>query len=86
MGRPWEEAFRWHLRSLVGSALPDDIEAKWAGSANAATLVRALERKAAALPGADASMTIAVCAREELRDVPEGVIAVTAEDIFGRRR
>lgn len=117
MGRPWEEAFRWHLRSLVGSALPDDMvaigpwwnqdssveidavglsgrsrapklvgEAKWARSANATTLVRALERKAAALPGADASMTIAVCAREELRDVPEGVIAVTAEDIFGRRR
>ncbi len=116
MGRPWEEAFRWHLRSLVGDVLPPDIvaigswwnrdssieidavglggrsrtpvligEAKWARSKDATALVRGLERKAAALPDAAASLTIAVCVREELRNVPAGVIAVTAEDIFGTR-
>lgn len=114
MGRPWEEAFRWHLRSLVGGVLDPDIvaigpwwnrdstieidavglsgrsrtpvlvgEAKWTRSRDATALVRGLERKAAALPGAAASLTVAVCVREELREVPAGVIAVTAEDIFG---
>lgn len=114
MGRPWEEAFRWHLRSLVGTSLPADIvavgpwwnqdssveidavglrgrsrtpvlvgEAKWARSADANSLVRGLERKAAALPGAPADLVVAVCAREELRNVPDGAIAVTAQSIFG---
>jgi AAA+ ATPase superfamily predicted ATPase len=114
MGRPWEEAFRWHLRSLVGDVLPPDIvaigswwnqdssieidavglsgrsrtpalvgEAKWARSEDATALVRGLERKAAALPNVAANLIIALCAREELRNVPSGVIAVTAEDIFG---
>lgn len=114
MGRPWEEAFRWHLRSLVGSALPADMvaigpwwnqdssveidavglsgrsrtptlvgEAKWARTEDASSLVRGLERKAAALPGPASDLALAVCAREELRNVPPGVIAVTAKDIFG---
>jgi AAA+ ATPase superfamily predicted ATPase len=114
MGRPWEEAFRWHLRSLVGSTLPADTvaigpwwnqdssieidavglggrsrtptlvgEAKWARTEDAGTLARGLERKAAAVPGSAGRLTLAVCAREELRNVPPGVIAVTAKDIFG---
>ncbi len=113
MGRPWEEAFRWHLRSLVGSTLPADMvaigswwnsdssveidavglsgrsrnptlvgEAKWARNADASSLVRGLERKAAALPGPAGELAIAVCAREKLHNVPPGVITVTAQDIF----
>jgi len=45
--------------------------------------VRGLERKAAALPTPASDLALAVCAREELRNVPPGVIAVTAENIFG---
>jgi hypothetical protein len=58
-------------------------EAKWARSADAGSLVRALERKAATLPTPADELTLAVCAREELRNVPAGVVAVTAQDIFG---
>ena len=114
MGRPWEEAFRWHLRSLVGTRLPSDIlaigswwnsdssveidavglggrsrtptlvgEAKWARSQDAFALTRSLERRAAALPLAKEDLRIAVCAREELRNVPDGVIGITSADIFG---
>jgi len=114
MGRPWEEAFRWHLRSLVGDVLPADTvaigpwwnqdnsieidavglagrsrrpslvgEAKWAKSADAGVLARGLARKAAALPHPARELKLAVCAREGLRNVPAGVIAVTAKDMFG---
>lgn len=59
-------------------------EAKWARMQDATTLVRELERKAAALPSLADEALYAVCAREELTNVPPGVLAVTAEDIFGR--
>lgn len=58
-------------------------EAKWARTEDAAALVRTLDRKAAAVPGMVDDRTYVVCAREELRDVPSGVFAVTAADIFG---
>lgn len=58
-------------------------EAKWARTEDAAALVRTLDRKAAAVPGMADDRTYVVCAREELRDVPSGVFAVTATDIFG---
>ncbi len=57
-------------------------EAKWARSEDAAGLVRSLERKVRALPNAASSMAYVVCAREELRDVPAGSVAITARDIF----
>ncbi len=69
-------AGRSHRPVLLG-------EAKWGRSENAATLVRTLERKAASVPGVSDDPTYAVCAREELHDVPAGVLAVTAADIFG---
>jgi AAA+ ATPase superfamily predicted ATPase len=58
-------------------------EAKWSRTANAAALVRTLRRKAAAVPDMADDPTYVVCAREELRDVPAGVVTVTAADIFG---
>jgi len=58
-------------------------EAKWARSANGAALARALERKADIVPGAAEDRLYALCAREQLRDTPAGVITVTADDIFG---
>jgi AAA+ ATPase superfamily predicted ATPase len=66
---------RSRVPALVG-------EAKWARSASAQDLVRSLERKSESLPGAARRLEYAVCAREELCDVPRGVTAVTAADIF----
>lgn len=62
-------------------------EAKWSATASGSRLLRGLERKAieSGLPLAD-SLVYALCARDEITDVPEGrddVIAVTAADIFG---
>jgi len=57
-------------------------EAKWGRSEDAAAMVRVLERNAAALPGVTDSPRFAVCAREDLRNVPSGVFTVTAADIF----
>jgi hypothetical protein len=57
-------------------------EAKWSRSHDAAALVRVLERKAAALPGVTDAPLFAVCAREELLNVPSGVFTATAADIF----
>lgn len=58
-------------------------EVKWARAANAPALLRALERKADSVPGAGAQRLYTLCARERLRDTPPGVLAVTADDIFG---
>ena len=57
-------------------------EAKWARSEDGARLARDLNRKVLALPDADESISFVVCAREELRDVPPDVTAITAHDIF----
>jgi hypothetical protein len=57
-------------------------EAKWARSANAARIVRELERKATALPRLAPNPTYAVCARERLTDLPATATGVTAADIF----
>ncbi len=57
-------------------------EAKWARREDAQALVRALDRKADSVPGVGEERVFAVCAREELVKVPDGVIAVTAADIF----
>jgi hypothetical protein len=47
--------------------------------------VAGLQRKLAAVPGAGADVALAVCARERVRQVPDGVRAITAVEIFGRR-
>jgi AAA+ ATPase superfamily predicted ATPase len=57
-------------------------EAKWAKREDAKRLVRALEQKAQALPRRTDSLRYAVCAREDLRNVPAGTITLTAADIF----
>jgi hypothetical protein len=56
-------------------------EAKWARRVDAARIRRQLERKAAALPNAAPDLRYAVCAREAV-DNAEGVLAITAADIF----
>lgn len=56
-------------------------EAKWTQRVDAARIRRQLERKAGALPNAASSLRYAVCAREAV-DNAEGVLAVTAADIF----
>ena len=57
-------------------------EAKWGRSVDGARLARTLQRKAQALPGAEADILLALCARSEVRDAPAGSITITAEDIF----
>lgn len=57
-------------------------EAKWAREVSAPRLVADLYRKAAALPGAPDDPRVVVCGRERVTAVPEGVLAVTADDIF----
>lgn len=68
-------AGRERAAALVG-------EAKWARRVDARVVRRALERKAEALPRVRPDLTFAVCAREEVVEL-EGVLAVTAADIFG---
>lgn len=58
-------------------------EAKWARTVSAPRIVAGLRRRVAALPDADEDIALAVCAREHIRDLPDGVRAITAEDIFG---
>jgi len=50
---------------------------------SAPRLVADLYRKAAALPGAPHDLRIAICAREQVTHLPDDVIAITADDIFG---
>ena len=59
-------------------------EAKWAKRVDARRVARDLERKAEGLPGLDtaAPLRFAVAARERV-DNAEGMVAVTAEEVFG---
>lgn len=57
-------------------------EAKWSRRISAPRLVADLLRKSAAVPGLVAEPRILLCAREGVVDLPEGVLAVTAHDIF----
>jgi hypothetical protein len=56
-------------------------EAKWARRANGAALRAELEVKAAAVPALASEVTYAIAAREQVKD-PEGVLAITAADVF----
>jgi AAA+ ATPase superfamily predicted ATPase len=57
-------------------------EAKWARREDGGRLVAGLRRKAAALVEDPDRLTLAVCAREEVRAAPDGALVVTAADIF----
>ncbi len=58
-------------------------EAKWAKTVSAPKILTNLSRKVEALPGKPTDVQLAVCAREDVRQVPEGALAITAADIFG---
>ena len=86
VGRWWKEtgedeidavvlAGRSHEATLVG-------EAKWAKVIDARPVLRTLERKAQGLPRVRHPLRLAICAREQLRNVPAGSFRVTAADIF----
>jgi hypothetical protein len=59
-------------------------EAKWARSVDGRRLAATLLEKVRALPGAsaDSPLRLALCARDEIRNVPDGTLAVTAADVF----
>ncbi len=73
-----------HVVALSGRARTPVLvgEAKWAREVSAPRLVAELYRKAAALPGAPHELRLAICARERVINLPEDVIAITAEDMF----
>lgn len=54
---------------------------------SAPRVVADLYRKAAALPGAPHDdLRIAICARERVTSLPDGVVPITAGDIFSEAR
>lgn len=57
-------------------------EAKWARDEDASRLVRDLMRKGLSVPRLVEDPLYVVCARERLRQLPPGTLAVTAKDIF----
>lgn len=59
-------------------------EAKWAREVDGASIVAGLGRKASALPNMSEDPLYVVCAREAVRALPDGCVAVTAKDVFGR--
>lgn len=57
-------------------------EAKWAKTVSAPKILAQLGRKVQALTDDPEDVELVVCAREHVRDIPEGVRAITAADIF----
>lgn len=57
-------------------------EAKWARQVDGQRIRRELERRAQTLPGVGDDLVYSICAREQVSGA-EGVLAVTAADIFG---
>jgi uncharacterized protein len=115
LGKPWEQAFRDHLRTRAAAGtLGDGIvsigswwnsdssveidavalagrgripvlagEAKWSRSIDGPRMLRQLQAKASAMPEGASIRRFVLCARERVAEVPDGVLAVTAQDIFG---
>ncbi|WP_260617041.1 DUF234 domain-containing protein [Microbispora hainanensis] len=69
------EPARTRVPVLVG-------EAEWSRTVDAERLRARLSRKAAKLTGDVDALTYAVCAREEVTHVREGVLPITAADVF----
>ncbi|CAN5775712.1 ATP-binding protein [soil metagenome] len=57
-------------------------EAKWGRRVDVRRVTQDLARKAGAIPGARPGIRLCLCTREPV-EAPEGILAVTAEDIFG---
>lgn len=58
-------------------------EARWARQVSAPGIVAEVLRKAAALPEPAPDLRVVVCARDRVTNLPDGVLAVTAADVFG---
>jgi AAA+ ATPase superfamily predicted ATPase len=114
LGKPWEQAFRDHLRALAAAgALGEGVvsigswwnsdssveidavalagrtrvpvlagEAKWSRTIDGPRILRQLQAKTSAMPQGAHVDRFALCARERVENPPEGVLAITAEDIF----
>jgi len=89
VGRWWRDspAVEIDAVALAGGAREPVLagEAKWARRVDGQRIGRDLERRAEALPGvrAGAPVRLAVGARERV-DNAEGLVVVTAADVFGR--
>ncbi len=58
-------------------------EAKWAKAISGARVYADLRAKALRLPGFHDELRFLLCARDTIRDLPEGVFGCTAADMFG---
>ncbi|CAN5847837.1 hypothetical protein BH23ACT10_BH23ACT10_23920 [soil metagenome] len=57
-------------------------EAKWSRSVDGPRLLLALQRKSAHVAHDPDALTYVLAARETVRDLPPGAVAVTAREIF----
>jgi AAA+ ATPase superfamily predicted ATPase len=58
-------------------------EAKWSRVVDGSRLVRQLQAKTLAVPQGEGVERFVICARERVKDVPNGTLSITADDIFG---
>ena len=86
VGRWWKETGEDEIDAVVLAGRSREAtlvgEAKWAKVIDARPVLRTLERKAQGLPRVRHPLRLAICAREQLRNVPAGSFRVTAADIF----
>lgn len=86
LGVPWEEAVRDDTVVLAGrERRPVAVmEAKWSREVDPRRLAERLRRRAAAIPGVDdpAALAVVVAGRQHLRNLPEGVRGLTAQDVY----
>ena len=86
IGRWWQDSPPVEIDAVALSGRRREAvlvgEAKWSRRASGQRQRAELERKASSLPSLAGEPRFAVCARERVDDV-EGVLAITAGDIFG---
>jgi uncharacterized protein len=86
VGPFWTEAGQSEIDALALAGRQRRVvfagEAKWSKSVSAPRLVAELRHKLAQVPAVDGEVTLAVCARQTIDSLPEGVIGVTAADVF----
>jgi len=86
IGRFWTDHPPTEIDAVALAGRPEEAvllgEAKWTRSVSATRIVHELARKSSVLARIAPEPTYAVCARERVTSVPEGVLALTASDIF----
>lgn len=86
VGRWWTETGGGEIDVVVLAGRSREAvlvgEAKWTRVVDAGSLLPTMQRKAERLPMVRDPLRLAVCAREQVRRAPAGVLSVTASDIL----